>query len=175
MGPTLGIYPRRKPMGVLDAFVSGAFRDEPAGRVVVFSGDRRNRGYVVRSEAEELKIKSFLKMFYFAHFYILILGMMLANAWSTFVINLEGMGRPAEHMVRTMSVGIGVYCFVVGLPYVLLWKSYRKALPSFVSSQDVVVVSDQSNRQQRWKLVLVILGLALLVMGVGLIFLVRAK
>ena len=49
----------------------------------------------MRSEAEELKIKSFLKMFYFAHFYILILGMMLANAWSTFVIHLEGMGRPA--------------------------------------------------------------------------------
>lgn len=91
-------------MGVLDAFVRGAFRDEPAGRVVVFRGGRRNRGYVVRSEAEELKIKSFLKMFYFAHFYILILGMMLANAWSTFVIHLEGRGRPAGHMVRNMSI-----------------------------------------------------------------------
>jgi hypothetical protein len=162
-------------MRVLDAFVSGAFRDEPAGRVVVFSGDRRNRGYVVRSEAEELKIKSFLKMFYFAHFYILILGMMLANAWSTFVIHLEGMGRPAGHMVRNMSIAVGVYCLVVGLPYVLLWRSYKKALPTFVSSQDEIVVSDQSKRQQQWKLVLVILGLALLVMGVGLVLLVRAK
>src|SRR5580658_10153079 len=46
----LGIYGRRTTMGVLDAFVSGAFRDEAAGRVVVFSGGRRNRGYVVRSE-----------------------------------------------------------------------------------------------------------------------------
>ena len=36
-------------MGVLDAFVSVAFRDELAGRVVVFSGDRpeaRLRGAV---------------------------------------------------------------------------------------------------------------------------------
>src|SRR5277367_4882893 len=171
----LGIYLRRKPMGVLDAFVSGAFRDEPAGRVVVFSGDRRNRGYVVRSEADELKIKSFLKMFYFAHLYILILGMMLANAWSTFLIHLEGMGRPAGHMVRTMSVSVGVYCLVVGLPYVLLWRSYKKALPSFISSQDEVVVSDQSKRQRQWKLVLVILGSALLIMAVGLVLLVRAK
>jgi hypothetical protein len=64
---------------------------------------------------------------------------------------------------------------VVGLPYVLLWRSYKKALPSFVSSQDEVVVSGQSKRQQRGKLVLVILGLALLIMGVGLVFLVRAK
>lgn len=160
-------------MGVLDAFVSGAFRDEPAGRVVVFSGDRRNRGYVVRSEAEELKIKSFLEMFYFAHFYTLILGIMLANAWSTFVIHLEGMGRPAGHMVRNMSIAVGVYCLVVGVPHVLLWRSYKKALPSFVSSQDEVEVSDQSKRQ--WKLVVVILGLALLAMGVGLVLLVRAK
>jgi hypothetical protein len=171
----LGIYPRRKPMGVLDAIVSMAFRDEPAGRVVVFSGDRRKRGYVVRSEAEELKIKSFLKMFYFAHFYILILGMSLANAWSTFVIHMGRMGRPEGHVVRSMSIGVGVYCVVVGLPYVLLWRSYKKALPSFVSSQDEVVVSGQSKRQQQGKLVLVILGLALLIMGVGLVFLVRAK
>jgi len=162
-------------MGVLDAIVSGAFRNEPAGRVVVFSGDRRNRGYVVRSEAEELKIKSFLKMFYFAHFYILILGMSLANAWSTFIIHMGRMSRPAGHMVRNMSIGVGVYCVVVGLPYVLLWRSYKKALPSFVSSQDEVVVSGQSKTEQQWKLVLVILGLALLIMGVGLVFLVRAK
>jgi hypothetical protein len=162
-------------MGVLDAIVSGAFRDEPAGRVVVFSGDRRNRGYVVRSEAEERKIKSFLKMFYFAHFYILILGMMLADAWSTFVTHLEGMGGPVGHMVRNMSVAAGVYCLVVGLPYALLWRSYKKALPSFGSSQDEVVVSGQSKRQQRWKLVLVILALALLLMGAGLAFLVRTK
>ena len=162
-------------MGVLDAFVSGAFRDEAAGRVVVFSGGRRNRGYVVRSEAEELKIKSFLKMFYFAHFYILIVGLMLANAWSTFVVHLDGMGRPVGHMVRNMSIVAGVYCLVVGLPYVLLWTLYKKALPSFVSTRDEVVVPDQSKRQQQWKLVLVIMGLALLVMGVGLLLLVRAK
>jgi hypothetical protein len=114
-------------------------------------------------------------MFYFAHFYILILGIMLANAWSTFVIHLEGMGRPAGHMLRNMSIAVGVYCLVVGLPYVLLWRSYKKALPSFVSSQDEVAVSGQTNRQRQWKLVLVILGLALLVMGVGLVLLVRAK
>ena len=162
-------------MGLLDAIVGKAFRDEKAGRVVVFTGDRRNRGYVVKSGAEELKIRSFLKMFYAAHFSILLLGMLVANAWSTFVIHMGRMGRPEGHVVRSMSIGVGVYCVVVGLPYVLLWRSYKKALPSFVSSQDEVVVSGQSKRQQQGKLVLVILGLALLIMGVGLVFLVRAK
>jgi hypothetical protein len=42
-------------MALLDSIVGACFRDEKAGRVVVFSGDRRTRGYVVRSESEELK------------------------------------------------------------------------------------------------------------------------
>jgi len=175
---TLGLRNARKEnkaMGLLDSIVSNSFRDEKAGRVVVFSGDRRSRGYIVRSAAEELKIKSFLKMFYFAHFYILVLGMTLANSWSTFFVHLEGMGRPIEHMARNMGIALAVYCAVTGLPYFFLWRSYKKALPSFVSSQDEVVVSGQSKRQQQWKLVWVILGLALLVMGVGLALLVRAK
>jgi cytochrome c biogenesis protein CcdA len=141
----------------------------------VFSGDRRSRGYIVKSAAEELKIKSFLKMFYFAHFYILVFGMMLANSWSTFVVHLEGMSKPIEHMARNVGIALAVYCAVMGLPYFFLWRSYKKALPSFVSSQDQVVVSGQSRRQQQWKLILVISGLALLVMGVGLALLVRAK
>ncbi len=162
-------------MSLLDSIVSSAFRDEKVGRVVVFSGDRRNRGYIVRSAAEELKIKSFLKMFYFAHLYILVLGMMLANSWLTFFVHLEGMGRPIVHMTRDMGIALGVYCAVVGLPYLFLWRSYKKALPSFVSAQDEVVVSGQTRRQQQWKLVLVISGLALLVMAVALVLLVRMK
>jgi len=51
-------------MGLIDAIVDRSFRDTPAGRVVVFSGDPRKRGYVVKSLAEEKRIKSFLKMFY---------------------------------------------------------------------------------------------------------------
>ena len=72
-------------MGLLDSIVGKSFRDEKVGRVVVFTGDRRNRGYVLKSESEELRIRSFLKMFYFAHFSILLLGIQVANAWSTFV------------------------------------------------------------------------------------------
>lgn len=162
-------------MGLLDTIVSKAFRDEQAGRVVVFSGDRRNRGYLVRSEAEELKIKSFLKMFYFAHFYILILGIMLSNTWSTFVIHLGGLGRPAAHMVRSMGIAFGMYCLVVGVPYLLLWRSYKKALPSFVSAQDEVVVSNSADRQQRWMVAVALFALGFLVLAVGLFWLVRAK
>jgi len=114
-------------------------------------------------------------MFYFAHFYLLVLGMMLANAWSIFFVHLEGMGRPIGHMARNFGIFFGVYAVVVGLPYFFLWRSYKKALPSFVSSQDEVVVSGQSKRQQQLKLVLVILGLALLLVVVALLLLVRAK
>jgi len=162
-------------MGLLDSIVDSAFREGPSGRVVVFGGDRRNRGYVVRSPVEELKIKSFLKMFYFAQFSILVLGAMLANACSTFLVHLEAMGRPVEHLTRNMSVAFAVYCAVVGLPYFLLWRSYKKALPSFVSAQDSVEVSGQQASLRQRKLILVIFGLALLVLAAGLLFLVRAK
>jgi hypothetical protein len=162
-------------MGLLDSVVSSSFRDEKAGRVVVFSGDRQSRGYIVRSDAEELKIKSFLKMFYFAQFYILAVGMMLANSWSGFFVHLEGMGRPIEHMVRNIGVALAVYGVVTGLPYFFLWRFYKKALPSFVSTLDEVEISGQSKRQQQSKLVLVIMGLALLVIAVGVVLLVRAK
>jgi hypothetical protein len=76
-------------MGLLDSMVSRAFRDEHTGRVVVFSGDRHGRGYIVRSASDELKIKSFLKMFYIAYFAILWL-VLLCYKLSTFLFTEPG-------------------------------------------------------------------------------------
>jgi hypothetical protein len=53
-------------MGLIDAIVDHSFQDAQSGRVVVFSGDRNQRGYLVRSLADEKKIRSVIKMFYFA-------------------------------------------------------------------------------------------------------------
>jgi hypothetical protein len=160
-------------MGFLDSIVGKSFRSETAGRVVVFTGDRRHRGYVVKSESDELKIKAFLKMFYFAHFSILLLGMMLANAWSTFFINLQEFGSPAAHILRTSGIYLGIYSVVVGLPYFLLWRSYKKALLGFVSVQDEVLVSGKNTGKQPW---LALAGLTVLLLaGLMLFFLVRAK
>ena len=161
-------------MGLIDFIVGSAFRDENEGRVVVFSGDRRNRGYVVKSMAEELKIRSFLKMFYFAHFSILLLGILVTNAWSTFLINTNALGRPAEHPLRTGSVYLVIYSVVVGVPYLLLWRSYKKAFSNFVSAQDKIFVSGKRPKQQ-----LVLIGVGLIVSGIlvllGVIWLIRLK
>lgn len=56
-------------MGLLDSIVAKSFRDEKAGRVVVFTGDRRNRGYVVKSESEELEDQIFSKDVLFRSFF----------------------------------------------------------------------------------------------------------
>jgi hypothetical protein len=162
-------------MSLLDSIVGAAFRDEKAGRVVVFSGDRRNRGYIVRSAAEEIKIRSFLKMFYFAHFSILLLGMLVANAWSTFFINIQSMGSPAAHLLRSEGIYLCVYSVVVLLPYFLLWRSYKKALLGFVSAQDEVLVSGKNAKGRPW---FVLAGLsallALLLCGIGF-YLIQGK
>jgi len=161
-------------MWLLDSMVGANFRSENASRIVVFPGDRRHRGYVVKSEAEELKIRSFLKMFYFAHSSILLLGIVLSSVGSTEVNHL--LSGPNEHAVgRSVGIFIAIYFLVVGLPYSLLWRSYKQAVLSFVSAQDEVVVSGKSPSQQRLLFVGVgVIAFAVLMMF-GVFLLVRAK
>jgi hypothetical protein len=156
-------------MGLLDSIVGKSFRNENAGRVVVFTGDRRHRGYVLKSASDEPKIRSFLKMFYFAHFCILLMGMMLANAWSTFFVNLHEFGSPAGHILRTSGIYLGIYSVVVGIPYFLLWRSYKKAQLTFVSVEDEVLVSGKNQGRLPW---LALAGLTLLLLA-GLMHFVR--
>jgi hypothetical protein len=156
-------------MGFLDFIVGKSFRNEKAGRVVVFTGDRRHRGYVLKSDSDEPKIRSFLKMFYFAHFCILLMGMMLANAWSTFFANLHEFGSPAGHILRTSGIYLGIYSVVVGIPYFLLWRSYKKAQLNFVSVEDEVLVSGKNEDRLPW---LALAGLTLLLLA-GLMLFVR--
>ena len=156
-------------MGLLDSIVGKYFRDEKAGRVVVFTGDRRNRGYVVRSESEEVKIRSFLKMFYFAHLSILLLGCALAYAWS---IGLShALGGSEGHWLRSGVIFLVLFSLVAGVPYWLLWRTYKLAFLGFVSAQDEVLVSETNAGRRFW---IVIAGLGTLVLAtlmlLGIIF-----
>src|SRR5260370_33761715 len=113
-------------MSLLDSMVGRSFRDEKAGRVVVFTGDRRNRGYVARSESEELKIRPFLKMFYFAHLSILLLGRHVSNTRTTFIIHLRAFGR--QDLVSSDGIYRWISSLIVGLLSFLLWRSYKRSL-----------------------------------------------
>ena len=160
-------------MGLINYIVGDQFRNEKAGRVIVFPGDRRGRGYLVRSEAEESRIRAFLKMFYFAHLSILMLGNFLAMGCST-VLNHE-LGIRALHFYKAMGIALGIYCIIVGLPYWLLWRSYKKEFPVFTSGLDEVVISGISPGQKnRIYVGAGVIALAIL-MGVALFMLVRAK
>jgi hypothetical protein len=160
-------------MALLDSIVSANFRSENAGRVVVFPGDRRHRGYLVKSPAEELKIRSFLKMFYGAHFSILFLGYLLGFEWSRQIY--RALGRPEAHMFRAMCISAGGFLLVAGVPYFLLWTSYKKAFVSFVSPEDEVLVS--GDRAARPRILALIAGAALILLGLGafLVFAVSHK
>jgi hypothetical protein len=160
-------------MGFIDYLVGAQFRDEKAGRVIVFPGDRRGRGYVVRSEAEESRIRSFLKMYYFAHLSIIVLGNFLALDWST-GLNHE-LGRPALHFYRAMGIAAVIYFLVTGVPYWLLWRSYKKAFVSFASAQDEVLLSGKAPGQQTRILIAAAVIAFAALLAAALFALVRAK
>ena len=160
-------------MGLINYIVGDQFRNEKAGRVIVFPGDRRGRGYLVKSEAEESRIRAFLKMFYFAHLSILMLGNFLAMGCST-VLNHE-LGIRALHFYKAMGIALGIYCIIVGLPYWLLWRSYKKEFPVFTSGLDEVVISGISPGQKNRIYVGAGVIVLAILMGVALFMLVRAK
>jgi hypothetical protein len=149
-------------MPLLDSIVNASFRTESVGRVVVFSGDRRHRGYLVKSPADEQKIRSFLKMFFCAHVSILVLGMLVASGWSHDLV--YALGRPALHIARSMAIFLGIYSVVVGIPYFLLWRSYKRAFVNFVSPADEVLLSASPVRRPYILVAaaLILLGLATL-------------
>jgi hypothetical protein len=148
-------------MALLDLIIDANFRSEQVGRVVVFPGDRRNRGYVVKSAVEEMRIRSFLKMFYFAHFSILSLGYLLAFEWSRELS--YALGRQFAFLFR-MGITLGFFSFVVGVPYWLLWRSYKRAFLSFVSVEDEVVLSGNSASRRHWSVSAVLVALGILML-----------
>jgi hypothetical protein len=153
-------------MGFLDSAIGKCFRNEKSGRVVVFPGDR---AYLLRSEADEPKIRSFIKMFLIGQCTILLFGNFLASEWSRDIYH--ELGSPAAHLLRTMGIAFGVYTLVMGVPYLFLYRSYKKALFNFVSAQDQVQVSASREWQPRFLLI----GIVVLTLGVLLAFLVSSK
>ena len=102
-------------------------------------------------------------------FSILVLGYFLAFEWSRQIYH--ALGRPEAHMFRAICISLGVFLLVEGLPYFLLWRSYKKAFVSFVSPEDEVSVSGA--RAARPRIFAIAAGAALILLGLG-VFLVFA-
>jgi hypothetical protein len=160
-------------MGLLDYFVDPYFLDEKAGRVVVFTGDRRRRGHLVRSESDERKIRSFLEMYYCAEFSIQIVSMLLTIWWTTELLPYASENLVA-HLLKSGAIFLGIYSLVVALPYVFLRRTYKKGILSFISAQDEIEVSGQRPRKQKVLLAVVVIAFAILVFLV-IILLIRTK
>jgi len=148
-------------MSFLDSVVSKCFRDSEVGRTVVFPNDSRKRAYLVRSESDERKIRGFLKVFFSAHFSLLLLTYFLAYQSSMQLV--YALGRPAAHLLRTSCIFVGIWT-VVSLPYILFWRTYKKAFLSFVSTQDEVQISASWPMRR-----LTVMGIAVIAFGILLL------
>ena len=109
-----------------------------------------------------------------AHLAILILGYLLAYDWARWLV--YDLGRPADHFYRALCIFAGIYCLVLGLPYWLLWRTYKKARLSFVSVEDEVLVSAK-RPPQSVGLIALAAGIALVAIAVslGVVWLTRSK
>jgi hypothetical protein len=160
-------------MGFIDFIVNRSFRDEPQGRVVVFNGVSRGRGYLVRSASEELRIRAFLKMYLFAEFAIQMLGTLLVAAWLSSLFGASG--RPTlERELARGGYFLAAYALVVGLPFFFLWRAYRQAVLSFVSPGDAVAVAPRPmDRTQR--ITLAVIAVVVVAVAVTIVALVRVR
>jgi hypothetical protein len=160
-------------MGFIDAIVNRSFRDTQSGRVVVFSGDPRKRGYLVRSVVEEQKIRSFLKMFYFAHLYVLVFGVMFSQSCASWFA-YGSFDRPAQHLLGSVSLAVGIYLLVVGVPYALLWRAYKRALVSFTAPADEVLLTGIEASGRQW-LMPAVVGFGFLILAAIAILVLVAR
>jgi hypothetical protein len=160
-------------MGLIDALVNRSFRDSQDGRVVVFSGDSAKQRYLVRSPAEEQKIRSFLKMFYFAHLYILLIGVLLSQAWASWLSEAL-LERPARHLLGVGSIALATYGLVVGLPYALLWRAYKRSLRCFIVPADAVALTGTAAPARQW-IALPVAGGALLLLAAIVLLALRPR
>jgi hypothetical protein len=158
-------------MGLIDAIVDRSFRETQSGRVVVFSGDRRKRGYLVRSVTEEKKIRSFLKMFYFAHLYILVFGLLFSQGCASWLA-YASFDRPAHHLVGSVSFFLVIYLLTVGLPYALFWRAYKRALSSFAAPADEVLLTGIDASSRQW-ILLAVAGFSILILAAMLVWAIR--
>jgi hypothetical protein len=160
-------------MGLIDAVMNRSFRQTPAGRVVVFSGDPRKCGYLVKSPAEEEKIRSFLRMFYFAHLYIVVFGVLLSQVLASW-LSYRAFDRPAHHLLGSASLFVAIYGLLVGVPYAFLWRAYKRALRSFTAPADEVSLTGTTVPGGRW-ILLAMTALVLLTLAATLLLAVRPR
>jgi hypothetical protein len=82
--------------------------------------------------------------------------------------------RPAHHLLGSVSIFVAIYCLVVGLPYALLWRAYKRALPSFTDPADAVSLTGTNAPGRQWVL-LAVAAFALLILAVILVQAVRPR
>jgi hypothetical protein len=159
-------------MGFVDSLAGQAFRSGDNGRVVVFPAGGA-RAYRVGSEAEERRIRSFLRMYFYALLAIQVLGTLAAYGWWDILGGL-GHGASARDLLRIGILMLVAYGLCVALPLILLSRSLRRDLTSFVSESDAVPVPPAApSAARRMLLAMLVFGLVL-VLGVVFFLVSRA-
>ncbi len=110
-------------------------------------------------------------MFYFAHLYILVFGLLFSQGCALWLA-YASFERPAHHLVGSVSFFFVIYLLMVGVPYALLWRAYKRALTSFAAPADEVLLTGIDASSRQW-ILLAVVGFAILILAATLVWAVR--
>jgi hypothetical protein len=73
-----------------------------------------------------------------------------------------------------VSISIGIYLLVVGVPYMALWRAYKRALTSFSAPEDEVLLTGIEAPGRHW-IPLLVAGFGLLILAAILVLVMRPR
>ena len=110
-------------------------------------------------------------MFYFAHLFILVVGIPLSQVFASWFA-YGSYERPVHHLLGIVSISVAIYSLVVGVPYALLWREYKRALTCFIDPAEEVSLTGINAPRRQW-ILLAVVGFALLILAAILLLTLR--
>jgi hypothetical protein len=161
---------------VMDTAVEGHFGKDLSGRLVFIPFTRKDKRYFVDSKSDEEKIRALVKMYRSAIALISVMAYPLIYAPSLVLEVFGGMTPRSHRLAIAISVPLFFWLVLIGL-MVMLWLLYRQAVPKFTASlaevgPDVQLQTTAISTRRR-RVVLVCLGVAVLLLAVGLLAIMR--
>jgi len=152
---------------LMDYAVEVHFRKDPSGRLVFVPFGLKKKCYFVDSTSDEEKIRALVRMYRSASTFINLLTSPCLFVPALILDGYAGMTPRGHRLAIALGIPLFFWLVLVAIAW-MLWRLYKKAIPSLTSSLSEVgpdlktQLSEISQRPRRQTLLLVASGLLIL-------------